>query len=266
MAASVRANDQVTAQEADSGGVLRSGEGLQRQERLRQVAAARRTGVSLPMAFALSPEVEKGIKELNNFGFRTTALQGDPSVVTTLPAGHRQRYGFHVSDLWSQRQQQEFLKRLRLERAQFARERQVAFLNYLIQNKKKLYRPVLDALSPRYDHRLEGGKGWERWRNRANTVKKPEVSAGDMALPMIMPTSSTRSLLSVDSKAPHSPSSARLTKVQDLIGHCQSAQQSLRRDSKAISQAFQSFRGKGSQPDSPSSPIGVGWRRRHLIS
>ena len=261
MAAGGRGN----AQEADSAGVLRAGEEVQRQERLRQVAAARRTGVSLPKAFALSPEVERGIEELNNFGFRTTALQGDPTVVTTLPAGHRQRYGFHVSDLWSQRQQQEFLKRLRLERAQFARERQVAFLNYLIQNKKKLYRPVLDALSPRYTQRLEG-KGWERWRNRESTGTKGNSSTGDIALPMITPGSSTRSLYSVDSKTAFSPSRARLTKVEDLIGHCMSAQQSLRRDSKAIAQAFQTFRGKASQPDSPSSPIGARLRRKHLIS
>jgi hypothetical protein len=233
----------------------------ERQEKLRKVAAARRTGVSLPMAFALSPEVERGIEELNNFGFRTTALQGDPTVATTLPAGHRQRYGFHVSDLWSQRQQQEFLKRLRLERAQFARERQVAFLNYLIQNKKKLYRPVLDAVSPRYTQRLGAEKGWERWERRVGTVIE-EKNGEDLVLPLISPVSSTRSLLSIDPKSPCSPSRARLTIVEDLIGHCTSAQRSLRRDSKAIAQAYMSFRGKSFEEDSPSSPIGEGLRRK----
>ena len=261
MASGVRANDHLTGQDADLGGVLRPREVAERQEKLRKVAAARRTGVSLPMAFALSPEVERGIEELNNFGFRTTALQGDPTVVTTLPAGHRQRYGFHVSDLWSQRQQQEFLKRLRLERAQFARERQVAFLNYLIQNKKKLYRPVLDAISPRYTQRVGTEKGWERWERRVGTVVG-DKNGGNGVFPSISPVFSTRSLLSIDPKSPCSPSKARLTILEDLIGHCASAQRSLRRDSKAISQAFMSFRGRGSEEDSPSSPIGEGRRRK----
>lgn len=219
------------------------------------------------LSLATSPKLRKGMAALNSFGFKTSATHADPSLLLLFRSHCPLNLGFHVSDLWSQRQQQEFLKRLRLERAQFARERQVAFLNYLIQNKKKLYRPVLDALSPRYTQRLEGeGKGWERWRNRESTRTKGNISTGDIALPMITPGSSTRSLYSVDSKTAFSPSRARLTKVEDLIGHCQSAQQSLRRDSKAIAQAFQTFRGKASQPDSPSSPIGAGLRRKHLIS
>lgn len=243
--------------EATEEGPRASEEG--RQEALRKLATGRRPGFSLPMAFAMTPQVERGIEELNNFGFRTTALQGDPALVTALPAGHRQRYGFHVSDLWSMRQQQEFLKRLRLERAQFARERQVAFLNYLIQSKKKLSRPVLDALSPRYESRVMAAR-WDNVRKDTRKAKEREHSLEELELPALSP-GSNYSLGGQDKSPTSAAFQTRLLKVQSLITHCQSAQNSLKQDSKALSYARQSLR-KTLEPQSASySPFGGDSRR-----
>lgn len=114
---------------------------ISQRERLKQVAQAKRAGFSLPFALLYSPEITRGMKEVDSFGFRTTTVLVDPSGTSLLAARTRKPGGFHVSDLWSQKQQQEFLKRLRQERAQYARERQVSFVNYLIENRKKLGRP-----------------------------------------------------------------------------------------------------------------------------
>ena len=85
--------------------------------------------------------IVKGMKELDNFGFRTAASQLDPTGFIFLTEQQRKEAGFHVSDLWSQRQQQEFLHTLRLKPAQFARERHTAFMNFLMQTRKKILKP-----------------------------------------------------------------------------------------------------------------------------
>ena len=89
------------------------------------------------LSLATSPKLRKGMAALNSFGFKTSATHADPSLLLLFRSHCPLNLGFHVSDLWSQRQQQEFLKTLKLERAQLAREREASFINFLVATKKK---------------------------------------------------------------------------------------------------------------------------------
>lgn len=100
----------------------------------------------LPAPFQNSKKINKGIAELNNFGFKTSVTHADPSLLLLFRSHCPLNLGFHVSDLWSQRQQQEFLKTMKLERAQLAREREASFINFLVASKKKP--PVLSSRPP----------------------------------------------------------------------------------------------------------------------
>jgi len=91
----------------------------------------------LPAPFQNSKKINKGIAELNSFGFKTSVTHADPSLLLLFRSHCPLNLGFHVSDLWSQRQQQEFLKTMKLERAQLAREREASFINFLVASKKK---------------------------------------------------------------------------------------------------------------------------------
>lgn len=91
----------------------------------------------LPAPFQNSKKINKGIAELNNFGFKTSVTHADPGLLLLFRSHCPLNLGFHVSDLWSQRQQQEFLRTMKLERAQLAREREASFINFLVASKKK---------------------------------------------------------------------------------------------------------------------------------
>jgi hypothetical protein len=91
----------------------------------------------LSPSFQNSKKITKGMAELNSFGFKTSVTHADPSLLLLFRSHCPLNLGFHVSDLWSQRQQQEFLKTMKLERAQLAREREASFINFLVASKKK---------------------------------------------------------------------------------------------------------------------------------
>ena len=88
-------------------------------------------------ASAPMKKLRKGMAELNSFGFKTSATHADLSLLLLFRSHCPLNLGFHVSDLWSQRQQQEFLKTMKLEKAQLAREREASFINFLVATKKK---------------------------------------------------------------------------------------------------------------------------------
>ena len=95
------------------------------------------TPIGVSPSFHNSKKITKGIAELNSFGFKTSVTHADPSLLLLFRSHCPMNLGFHVSDLWSQRQQLEFLRTMKLERAQLAREREANFINFLVASKKK---------------------------------------------------------------------------------------------------------------------------------
>ena len=216
---------------------------MYRPSQLRKVALARRPGVSLPYHFMQSPEIARGIAELDNFGFRTNVVLMDPTR-TFVMTGRRKQAGFHVSDLWSQKQQQEFLKRLRLERAQFARERQVSFVNYLIQNKKKLLHATEQASLPgRYSHAFEGMPNFRSMDKIALLPPTTLASARSLSELPLESLSPLRTFQSWD-KAISMSAKKRLSKVEGLITHCTSTLLNLKKSSKELAQSVKISKAK----------------------
>jgi len=209
---------------------------LSHQNMLRKTVQARRSGISLPLALLTSPELAKGMKELDNFGFRTAAAQIDPAGLMLVAGKYKKTAGFHVSDLWPQRQQQEFLKRLRLERAQYARERQVSFLNYLIENRKRLVKPLEpELLGKQYsrgaERRVKQGIEGRKAAYELGTKSKSEAN-----LPNFSPLKTDRSLRFLPG-AKESRSHQRLSTMESLIDHCNSTLQSFRHSNKTLFQS-----------------------------
>lgn len=209
---------------------------ISQKNMLRKTAKARRPGVSLPLALLTSPALEKGMKELDNFGFRTSAAQIDPAGLMLVPGKYKKAAGFHVSDLWSQRLQQEFLKRLRLERAQYARERQVSFLNYLIENRKKLAKPLEPELlvkhySQKGEKLIKQGIAGRKAALGLVTKSKSEVN-----LPNFSPLKSDR-VCPFSSEIKETRSRHRISTMESFIDHCSTTLQSFRHSRKSLVQS-----------------------------
>lgn len=168
--------------------------------------------------------IVKGMKELDNFGFRTAASQLDPTGFIFLTEQQRKEAGFHVSDLWSQRQQQEFLHTLRLERAQFARERHTAFMNFLMQTRKKIFKPSeTDMIYQRILHDVNP-KLAAKWRNagRKGALLK-QITNQLGARTKTGPNSPENSVSpSLGQETKWVQGQRRLSHVDALIDHCQS--------------------------------------------
>ena len=82
---------------------------------------SKRLSTGLPR---LSKNLREGIKALEDFGFRAEAVLVDsPQLSLSLRNTQPSRPLVHVTDLWSTRQQKEFLVKSGLRRAQFERER-----------------------------------------------------------------------------------------------------------------------------------------------
>lgn len=166
----------------------------------------------------------KGMKELDNFGFRTAASQLDPTGFLFLTEKQRKDTGFHVSDLWSQRQQQEFLRTLRLEKAQFARERHTAFMNFLMQTRKKLLKPSeTDMIYQRilHDANPELAAKWKNTGRKGALLKQVTNQVGTRSRTSHnSPENSASPLLAQQTK--NVKGRRRLSHVDALIGHCQS--------------------------------------------
>lgn len=214
---------------------------LSRKKMLFKAAQARRPGVSLPLALLTSPELEKGMKELDNFGFRTSTAQIDPAGLMLVSGKYKKASGFHVSDLWSQRLQQEFLKKLRLERAQYARERQVSFLNYLIENRKKLMKPLEpELLVKNYvdfaQNKIKRGVMVRKAAYELGTKSKSEIN-----LPNFSPMKSDRPACTL-SEAKEVRSRQRISTMESFIDHCSSTLQSFRSSKKTLVQSAASLK------------------------
>ena len=153
-------------------------------------------GKDLASHFKTSKKLQKGMAELNSFGFKTSATQADLSLLLLFRSHCPLNLGFHVSDLWSQRQQQEFLKTMKLERAQLAREREASFINFLVATKKK----PSGALSST-EIRPETDRGALDKYLSQTPKSLSKLAHSEPTLPPIKP-------------APHS--------LDDLISHCDS--------------------------------------------
>lgn len=212
---------------------------------LQRVAQTRRPGIIYCPPATRSPALKKGMRELDNFGFRTAESQVDPTGFLFLTERHKRTIGFHVSDLWSQRQQQEFLKRLRLEKAQYARERHVAFLNFLIQNRKKLVKPVdADLLYQRIAHDVNpelaakysnaGNKGalLRQIANQMTLRCRSELSLVGSLTPRVGAQSDRPSITDRSFRT-----TMRLNLVEGLIGHCRSTLKEFHREGHNLAQA-----------------------------
>ena len=98
-----------------------------------------------------SASLFQGIKTLEDFGFSSEAFNPTlPSLNTfILPSEQRVPTSVHVSDLWSHRQQRQFLRQTGLKEAQNARERQLRQDVYIAQRNKIEIMPVADELYDR---------------------------------------------------------------------------------------------------------------------
>lgn len=98
-----------------------------------------------------SASLFQGIKTLEDFGFSSEAFNPTlPSLnANILPSEQRIPTAVHVSDLWSHRQQRQFLRQTGLKEAQNARERQQRHEVYLAQRNKIEGMPVADELYDR---------------------------------------------------------------------------------------------------------------------
>ena len=144
----------------------------------------------------------------------------------------RKSAGFHVSDLWSQRLQQDFLKRLRVERAQNAKERQSSLLNYLVENRKTLEKPLEAEFVDKNYLQLIDNKEKRRLVERKAAYKFSYESRSVGISPHVSPLKTDRPLLSDTKEA---QSHLRVSRVEGLIEHCNSTLQSFRRSTRVLS-------------------------------
>ena len=170
------------------------------------------------------------MKELDDFGFRTASSQIDPTGFIFLTEKRHKVSGFHVSDLWSQRQQQEFLRTLRLEKAQNARERHTAFMNFLIQSRKKLFKPSeTDQLYERILHEANPETA-ARWQNAGQKGAVIRQMANQMSLRSSksgVPSPDVTCSPEVKPGTRHHQ--RRLSDLDALIDHCQTTLKSFQR-------------------------------------
>lgn len=151
----------------------------------------------------------------------------------------RKSSGFHVSDLWSQRLQQDFLKRLRVERAQNAKERQSSFLNYLVENRKALEKPLEVEFVDKNYLQLIDDKEKRRLVERKAAYKSSYKSKSVGISPNISPLKTDRPLLSDPKEA---QSHHRVSRVEGFIEHCSSTLRSFRRSTRVLSLNEASFK------------------------
>lgn len=202
---------------------------------MRKVAQARRPAVSLPLALIGTSEIERGMHELDNFGFRTSAATVDQAGLTLIPGKYKKNSGFHVSDLWSHKQQQEFLKRLRLERAQYARERQVSFLNYLIENRKKLAKPLEPELLVKAYYQTVEEKMKKRINAKRAMYELGVKSHSEASLPNFSPAKSDRQAKPATGDKVIL-SSRRIKAVKGIIDHCDTTLRSFKQANRELVQ------------------------------
>ena len=121
-----------------------------------------RSGSPRPLSSAR--ELRRGIKMLDDFGFRTeTNMIASPRLSMRLGDSDKKPSEplLHVTDLWSQRQQKEFLLKTGLRRAQFEREKQVRREAFLSSRDKIEGGHMSDQLYERIlaeDNPVEAGK------------------------------------------------------------------------------------------------------------
>ena len=175
----------------------------------------------LPVSLNTSKKISQGIEELNSFGFKTSVTHADPSLLLLFRSHFPFSLGFHVSDLWSQRQQQEFLKAMKLERAQMARERQAHFVNFLAESKKKLGKAVsLQDLQSEIEKALHR-EAMEKYRGKEGAATaRQAASLSPKALTAVM--GENRRGASFCKHTPKAVKPRRLVCLEDFIGHCKS--------------------------------------------
>lgn len=203
---------------------------LSHKQILRKAAQARRSGVSLPLSLLASPELGKGLRALDNFGFRRDTAHLDSAGLTMVAGKQRKTGGFHVSDLWSSRLQQDFLKRLRVERAQFAKERQASFLNYLVENRKTLGKPLEAELVDMNYLQLMEDKVKRSLITRKAAYRMSSKSQSEAISPNISP-------LKTDRSSKETPNPSRISRVESFIHHCNSTLRSFRQSSRLLGQS-----------------------------
>jgi len=148
----------------------------------------------------------------------------------------RKAEGFHVSDLWSQRLQQDFLKRLRVERGQFAKERQASFLNYLVENRKTLGKPLEAELVDRNYLQLMEDKVKRSLVDRKAAYRMVPKSKSEAISPNLSPIKTDRSS-NVLSDPKEAQISSRISRVEGLIHHCNSTLRSFRQSTRVLVQS-----------------------------
>jgi len=96
---------------------------------LPEIRTDRRTSTIVRNTIKLPWSLASGLKALEAFGIAPNAAStnlGNPPLVHS----NKRSSGFHVSDLWSHRQQKELLKRLEIEQSQVALRQRRQVLNY----------------------------------------------------------------------------------------------------------------------------------------
>lgn len=141
-----------------------------------------------------------------------------------------------MSDLWSQRLQQDFLKRLRVERGQFAKERQASFLNYLVENRKTLGKPLEAELVDRNYLQLMEDKVKRSLMDRKAAYRMVPKSKSEAISPNLSPIKTDRSS-NVLSDPKEAQISSRISRVEGLIHHCNSTLRSFRKSTRVLVQS-----------------------------
>ena len=228
---------------------------ISKAKQLRRVAQSRRQGLILSPTLTQSSAIAKGMKELDNFGFRTSSTQLDPTGFVFLTE-KKKNGGFHVTDLWSQKQQQEFLKMMRLERAQYARERHVAFMNFLIQQRKKMAKPVdadqlyeriLHDVNPdiaaKYTNAGQNGAVFRLITNQATLRCRSELPLNQVPPFRRVNRMARQQSVQIQSV----PMKKRLNLVEDFIGHCKFTLKHFHKESQNLA-----FTARSTKDDDPS--------------
>lgn len=99
-------------------------------QHLPEIRTETRTFTSVRNKGKLQWSLATGLKALEAFGIAPNAVSrglGNPPLVHS----NKNSSGFHVSDLWSHRQQKELLKRLKIQQSQIAKQQRCQVLNYL---------------------------------------------------------------------------------------------------------------------------------------
>lgn len=179
-----------------------------------------------PRFVSSARKLRRGMKMLEDFGFRTeTNMIASPRLSLRLGDGDKKPSEplLHVTDLWSQRQQMEFLQKTGLRRAQMEREKQVRREAFLQAREKiegshahdQLYERILAEDDP-----VEAGKMYAAGpKGRLLKQLHNQVSANSpkVSIPKYV---SHRSNSEMTLRSPFSKRQGPIGKFEELVSKC----------------------------------------------